>query len=82
MTIKDLISSKDYDYIEWRVTLPEKHGGEDTFFGSCKSRNGVLYPLDGDIYSEDEEILRWEEWSDATTNVRNGLTVVIKGNWI
>lgn len=24
MTIKDLISSKDYDYIEWRVTLPEK----------------------------------------------------------
>lgn len=54
MTIKDLISSKDYDYIEWRVTLPEKHGGEDTFFGSCKSQNGALYPLDGDIYSEVE----------------------------
>ena len=36
MTVKDLIKNKDYDYISWRVTLPEKAGGGDTFFGSGK----------------------------------------------
>ena len=32
MTVGDLIKNKDYDYISWRVTLPEKAGGGDTFF--------------------------------------------------
>ena len=33
MTVGDLIKNKDYDYISWRVTLPEKVGGGDTFLG-------------------------------------------------
>lgn len=82
MTVKDLIKNKDYDYISWRVTLPEKYGGGDTFFGACKSVGGELIPLDGDIYDEETEVLKYEEWSDPEEGITNGLTVVYEGEWI
>lgn len=82
MTVGDLIKHKDYDYISWRVTLPEKAGGGDTFFGCTKSENGKLIPLDGDIYSEDTEVLSYEEWSDEEEGIKNGLTIVYEGEWI
>lgn len=40
MKVRDLIKGKDYDCIEWRVTLPENVEG-DTFFGSCESKKGT-----------------------------------------
>ena len=80
MTVGDLVKNKDYDYISWRVTLPEKVGGGDTFFGSCESKNGELIPHDQDYYSKDEEVISYEEWSSE--EVENGLTVIIKGEWI
>ena len=76
MTIADLIKNKDYDYISWRVILPENLDGDDMFFGCAKSKNGKLISLDGDIYSEDTEVLRYEEWSDEEERIKNGLTVV------
>ena len=82
MTIGDLIKNKDYDYISWRVTLPEKMGGGDTFFGCCGSKNGKLFALDGDVYSESTEILEYEEWSDEERGIENGLTVVCEAEWI
>ena len=82
MTVGDLIKNKDYDYISWRATLPKKAGAGDTFFGCTKSENGVLIPLDGDIYSEDTEIISYEEWSMEETGIKNGLTVVYEGEWI
>ena len=80
MTVKDLIKNKDYDYISWRVTLPESCGGGDMFFGATRSENGKLIPLDGDSYDEDTEILSYDEWSSVS--VENGLTIVHEGEWI
>lgn len=82
MTIGDLIKNKDYDYIDYRITLPEHLGGGDTFFGCARSENGKLIPLDYDTYSENEEVIRWEEWSDPEKDVKNGLTVVVEGEWL
>ena len=82
MTVGDLIKDKDYDYISWRVTLPEKMGGGDTFIGHTRSENGKLISLDGDIYSEETEILNYKEWSDEEDGIKNGLTIIYEGEWI
>lgn len=79
MIITDLIDNKDYDYIEWYVTLPEYLGKSDIFFGISKSINGELISLDGDSYSENETVLSYTEWSDDESGIKNGLTVVIQG---
>lgn len=81
MVIGDLIKNKDYDYIEWRATLPENLGGGDIFFGVSKSENGKLISLDGDNYSEDTEVFSYEEWSMPEKNINNGLTITYKGQW-
>ena len=80
MTVYDLIKNKDYDYISWRVTLPSDWPEPDIFFGACKSVNGKLIPLDGDIYSGHEVVVRYEEWSND--EVKNGLTVIVEAEWI
>lgn len=80
MTVKDLIKDKDYDYISWHVTTPEYLDNPDMFFDACKSKNGELIPLDGDSYSEDEVVLRYEEWSGD--EIENGLTVLVEAEWI
>ena len=82
MTVGDLIKNKDYDYISWRVTLPEKAGGGDTFFGCTESKNGKLFALDGDIYSERTEVLKYREWSKEEDGIKNGLTIVFEGDWV
>ncbi len=81
MTVGDLIKNKDYDYISWRVTLPEKAGGGDTFFGCCKSVGGELISLDHDSYYKNEVVLKYEEWSDPENDIQNGLTVVVATEW-
>ena len=79
MTIGDLIKNKDYDYVSYRLTLLD---GSDTFAGCFASKGGRIIPLDGDIYDNDEEVISYEEWSSTEDNVQNGLTVVVKGEWI
>lgn len=81
VTVKDLIIKKDYDYISWRVTLPDEYGGGDTFFGTSRSKNGKLISLDGDIYDENTEIIKYEEWSAPEDGIMNGLTIVYKSEW-
>ena len=80
MTVKELIKNKDYDYISWRITPPKYWDEEDIFIGACKSKKGELIPLDHDSYSENEVVVRYEEWSND--NIKNGLTVVVEGEWI
>lgn len=86
MTVGELISKKDYDYIEFRVTVPpdfptfDEEMGE--FYGACSSFDGILIPLDGDTYSTKEDLVMWEEWSDEESGIKNGLTVVEKGEWL
>ena len=79
MTIYDLIKNKDYDYVSYRLTLPE---GDSVFAGCFSSKNGEIIPLDGDIYDKNEEVLSYEEWARTEDNIQNGLTVVVKGEWI
>ena len=78
MTIGDLIKNKDYDYVSYRLTLPN---GSDTFAGCFASKDGKIISLDGDIYNKDEEVLRYEEWTSPEDDVQNGLTVVVKTEW-
>ena len=80
MIVKDLIKNKDYDYISWRTTAPDYWDEPDIFIGACKSKNGELIPLDEDSYSENEVVIRFEEWSSNL--IENGLTVVIDAEWI
>ena len=79
MTIGDLIKNKDYDYVSYRLTLRD---GGDTFAGYFASKGSEIIPLDGDIYDKDEEVLSYEEWSQSEDDIQNGLTVVVKGEWI
>ena len=78
MTIGDLIKNKDYDYVSYRLTLD----GDDTFAGCFASKGGEIIPLDGDIYDNDEEVISYEEWSSPEDDIQNGLTIVVKGEWI
>lgn len=80
-TINDFIKKKDYDYISIRYTLPEKAGGGDTFAGCAKSHKGKLIPLDYDTYDESDYVLFFEEWSNKEEGIRNGLTIVLDGEW-
>ena len=75
MTIGDLIKNKDYDYVSYRLTLPN---GGDTFAGCFVSKGGKIIPLDGDIYDKGEEVLSYKEWSSPEDDINNGLTVVVK----
>lgn len=79
MTVKELIQNKDYDYISWRITAPKWWDEPDMFFGACKSINGELIPFDRDSYSEDEVVVRYEEWS--SDDFENGLTIVTEAEW-
>ncbi len=87
MTVGDLIKNKDYDYISYRMPIPDrlhdKIGIDSIFIGEAMSKDGKLYDLDGDTYYEDEEIISYEEWSNPDKDIVNGLTVVVgKGNWL
>ena len=79
MTVSDLIKNKDYDYIEWRATSP--YDNSDMFFGATQSKDGKLIPLDYDSYYEETEIISYEEWSELDKGIKNGLTIVYKGEW-
>lgn len=79
MTIGDLIKNKDYDYVSYRLTLRD---GSDTFAGCFASRSGVIIPLDGDIYDKDEEVLSYKERSKPEDGIQNGLTIIVKVEWI
>ena len=82
MTVKDLISKKDYDWIGWRYTLPEDLGGGDMFFGVCKSVDGELISLDGDIYDENTEVLSYEEFTNLDEGIEKGVSVVVEGHFV
>lgn len=79
MTIGDLIKNKNYDYVSYRLILPD---GYDIFAGCFASKDGEIIPLDGDTYSNDEEVLRYKEWSEPEKGIKNGLTVVVKVEWV
>lgn len=83
MKVKDLIKNKDYDYISYRLKMPDdkvRIYGESIFIGEAASKNGNLISLDGDIiYDEEDVVVEYKEWRKTEENINNGLTVIIKG---
>ena len=78
MTLGNLIKNKDYDYVSYRLKLPDK---SDIFAGCFASKVGKIISLDGDtIYDEKDEVLSYEEWSNPEEGIQNGLTVVVPYN--
>ena len=88
MTVRDLIKNRDFDYISWRIMLPERYKDEPeyeegVFIGQCRSKDGKLISLDGDtIYDEDDVVLKYEEWSNPDKDICNGLTVIVEAEWM
>jgi hypothetical protein len=80
VTVRDIVQDDDYDGIEWRVTSPEDWDEPDMLFGACKFINGELIPLDGDTYSLDEIVVRYQKWSGG--DIQNGMTVVVEAEWM
>lgn len=67
MTLGELVKNKNYDYIEYRVLWENDKicdGIQDDFTGACKAENGEIIPLDGDYYSPNMEIKKYEEWKN------------------
>lgn len=81
-TIGDLIKNKDYDYVEYRVTIPSADGQDDIFAGAFRTKSGKIIPLDKDIYDSDKEVIKSEEWSNPEKEIKNGLTVIVSEDCI
>ena len=79
MTIGDLIKNKDYDYVLYMLRLSD---GGNISAGCFASKDGEIISLDGDVYDKDEEVIGYKEWSQPEDNMENGLTVVVKGEWV
>lgn len=90
-TIKDFMS-ENYDYVSYRLTLrtwqDEFLNNEDmilehsTFAGCFAIQDGAIKPLDGDIYTEDEEVIWSVTWTMEEEGIKNGLTVLVPAEWI
>lgn len=78
-TIGDLIKNKDYDYVEYRVTIPSADRQDDIFAGAFRTESGKIIPLDVDIYDQNKKVIELEEWSDLENGIKNGLTVIVSG---
>ena len=87
-TIGDIIKGKDYDYVEYRLTMPKNKKNfegnfstEKSIYAGCFSvENGKINSIDGDTYGLSESVIASEEWSNES--VKKGLTVVVPGYWI
>lgn len=53
-----------------------------TFAGAFRILNGGLFSLDGDSYDEDEEVIWSEKWTNRKEKIFNGLTVLVKVDWV
>lgn len=81
-TIGDLIKNKDYDYVEYRVTIPSADEQKDVFAGAFRTESGKIIALDGGIYDQNKEVIKSEEWSNPEKGIKNGLTITVNGDCI
>ena len=81
-TIGDLIKNKDYDYVEYRVVIPSEDEQDDIFAGAFRTEAVKIIPLDGDIYDQNKEVIKSEEWSNPEKGIKNGLTIIVSGGCI
>ena len=50
-TIGDLIKNKDYDYVEYRVTIPSADRQDDIFAGAFRTESGKIIPPRRNAYT-------------------------------
>ena len=81
-TIGDLIKNKDYDYVEYRVAIHSADEQKDIFAGAFRTESGKIIHLDGDIYDQNKEVIKSEEWSNPEKGIKNGLTIIVSGGCI
>ena len=81
-TIGELIKDKDYDYVSYRLLIPGYYDDESIFVGCFSAKNGEIFSLDHDTYSEHEEVIASEEWNMPEEGVKNGLTVIVEGKFL
>ena len=75
MRLRDIVEGKEFPKIMYRCNPPEGIDKEDCLVGYCHYTNGQLIPDDGDDYSLDDEIEKYEidDW---------GLVVWIHAEWM
>lgn len=78
MKLAELIKDKDYDSISVYARVPQLPPDDPLFVGKCKSVNGELISLDGDSYSDQIEVLEYEEWNNPKRNIKHGLSIIVK----
>lgn len=77
MTLREIIKDKEYDIIEVR-NIGEIDGKPiDTLFGYCRYHKGQLIPMDGDSYSLDMEVEKYEEWEDTDKNAETNYGTIL-----
>lgn len=89
-TIRDFMS-KNYDFVSYRLTdkdwkndflsSEEEIISHSIFAGCFAIQDEKIEPLDGDIYSSDEEVIWSKEWKNEKEGVQNGLTVLATADW-
>ena len=66
--LREIVEGKNYPTIMYREMLPiDLFEGEDTLYGYCSYVDGELTSLDGDDYSLDDMIWKWEIDGDNLT---------------
>ncbi len=81
-TIGELIKNKDYDYISYRMMISGFDDENGIFVGCFSSKDGSIVSLDGDLYDESEEVVASEEWDMPEEGIKNGLTVIVEGEFL
>lgn len=89
-TIRDFMS-KNYDYVSYRSTdkdweddflsSEEEIISHSIFAGCFAIQDEKIEPLDGDMYSSDEEVIWSKEWKNEKEGIQNGLTVLVPADW-
>ena len=51
------------------------------FTGCFAIQDEKIEPLDGDIYSSDEEVIWSKKWKNEEEGIQNGLTVLAATDW-
>lgn len=86
-TIKDF-TNEDYDYVVYRIATKDwqdKFLQDDSiaihnsiFSGCFAIKDGVIKSLDGDTYSEDEEVIWSKTWTNEKEGIDKGLSIIVK----
>lgn len=77
-TIGDIIDKRNYDYVSYRLWCDGEYREDGIFAGCFSVKDGIITPLDGDIYNKNEKVIASKEWTNEEEGVYSGLTIVVR----